>query len=148
MMCFGLPTLIPVLFWAEGWSNSWHINMLRYVTNLNVTFMVNSFAHIWGNKPYDKIILPVQNKMVSLATFGEGFHNFHHVFPWDYRTAELGNSYLNFTTKFIDFFAAIGWAYELKTVSPEVIQLRANRTGDGTYLSDLKDGVFVRENNN
>lgn len=110
--------------------------------------MVNSFAHIWGNKPYDRIILPVQNKMVSLATFGEGFHNFHHVFPWDYRTAELGNNYLNFTTKFIDFFAAIGWAYDLKTVSPEVIQLRANRTGDGTYLSDLKDGVFVRENHN
>lgn len=55
------------------------------------------------------------------------------VFPWDYKTAELGNYRMNFTTAFIDFFAKIGWAYDLKTVSHEMIQRRIERTGDGTH---------------
>ena len=55
------------------------------------------------------------------------------VFPWDYKTAELGNYRMNFTTAFIDFFAKIGWAYDLKTVSDEIIQKRVERTGDGSH---------------
>lgn len=55
---------------------------------------------------------------------------FQHVFPWDYKTAELGNYRMNLTTAFIDFFAKIGWAYDLKTVSTEIIQKRVERTGD------------------
>nr|AGR49312.1 acyl-CoA delta 11 desaturase [Agrotis ipsilon] len=138
-MCFGLPTFIPVYCWGETWTNAWHITMLRYIVNLNITFLVNSAAHIWGNKPYDSKILPAQNIAVSIVTGGEGFHNYHHVFPWDYRAAELGNNYLNLTTKFIDFFAWIGWAYDLKTVSSDVIKSRAQRTGDGTNLWGLED---------
>lgn len=37
---------------------------------------------------------------------------------------------MNLTTAFIDFFAKIGWAYDLKTVSNEIIQKRVERTGD------------------
>ena len=71
--------------------------------------------------------------MATLA-LGEGFHNYHHVFPWDYKTAELGNSYLlNSTTSFINFFAKIGWAYNLKSVSDDIIQKRVQRTGDGSH---------------
>ncbi|CAH0683196.1 unnamed protein product [Spodoptera exigua] len=138
-VCFGLPTLIPVYCWGESWTNAWHITMLRYIMNLNATFLVNSAAHIYGKRPYDKKILPAQNIGVSIATFGEGFHNYHHVFPWDYRAAELGNNGLNLTTKFIDFFAWIGWAYDLKTVSKEMIKQRSKRTGDGTNLWGLED---------
>lgn len=64
---------------------------------------------------------------------GEGWHNFHHTFPWDYKTGELSSYGGNFTTAFIDFFAKIGWAYDLKTVSPELIEKRVKKTGDGTH---------------
>jgi stearoyl-CoA desaturase (delta-9 desaturase) len=40
---------------------------------------------------------------------------------------------MNLTTAFIDFFAKIGWAYDLKTVSNEIIKKRVERTGDGTH---------------
>lgn len=40
----------------------------------------------------------------------------------DYKTAELGNYRMNLTTAFIDFFAKIGWAYDLKTVSKEIVE--------------------------
>ncbi|CAG4981498.1 unnamed protein product [Colias eurytheme] len=131
---FLLPTLIPWYFWNEDLYTAWYIAMGRYVLNLHGTFLVNSAAHMWGNKPYDKYIKPTQNLPVSFIAFGEGFHNYHHVYPWDYRTAELGNNYLNMTTHFINFFAWIGWAYDLKTVPDEVIRSRAARTGDGSDL--------------
>nr|BAR72986.1 delta11-desaturase [Ostrinia furnacalis] len=133
-LCFVLPTLIPMYFWGETLNNAWHFNMFRYVVNLNATFCVNSVVHKWGYKPYDKNICPTQNVLLNLAVLGEAFHNYHHVFPWDYRAAELGNQKMNPTTLFIDFFAWIGWAYDLKTASKEMIKSRSERTGDGTDL--------------
>lgn len=64
---------------------------------------------------------------------GEGWHNYHHTFPWDYKTAELGKYSVNFTSLFIDIFAKIGWAYNLKTVPDELVKKRVLRTGDGTH---------------
>ena len=78
-------------------------------------------------------ISPSENSTVAAFAFGEGWHNYHHVFPWDYKTAELGNYRLNLTTAFIDFFAKVGWAYDLKSVSSEIIEKRVKRTGDGTH---------------
>lgn len=45
----------------------------------------------------------------------------------------MGLLLLNITTAFIDLFAKIGWAYDLKTVAPDVIQRRVLRTGDGSH---------------
>lgn len=59
-------------------------------------------------------ISPVESLPVALAAFGEGWHNFHHVFPWDYKTSEFGDYKYNMSTGFIDFFAKIGWAYARK----------------------------------
>lgn len=70
---------------------------------------------------------------VAILAFGEGWHNYHHVFPWDYKTAEFGQYSMNFTTAFIDFFAKIGWAYDMKTVSADIIKKRVKRTGDGSH---------------
>lgn len=60
-----------------------------------------------------------------------GFHNYHHTFPWDYRTSELGWK-INLTSMFIEAMAYIGQAYDLKTVPPAVVEKRKLRTGDGT----------------
>lgn len=78
-------------------------------------------------------ICPSENFLVSLLTLGEGWHNFHHVFPWDYKTSEIGNNRVNPTTHFIDFCARIGWAYDLKTVPTSIVKKRVQRTGDGTH---------------
>lgn len=74
-----------------------------------------------------------------MGAFGEGWHNYHHVFPWDYKAAELGNYSGNFTTAFIDFFAFIGQAYDLKTVPVAMIEKRAARTGDGSRVAKNHD---------
>nr|AER29862.1 acyl-CoA Z10 desaturase [Planotortrix notophaea] len=134
LFAYILPALIPMYCWEETLNNAWHINLLRIIANLHASCLVNSAAHAFGNKPYDKHIAATQISTLSFITLGECFHNYHHVFPWDYRTAELGNNRLNLTTLFIDFFAWVGWAYDLKTVSDGMVEARAKRTGDGTNL--------------
>lgn len=127
IFCFILPTFIPYWAWNETLSNAWHLIIFSLCVNLNMIFMVNSVAHIWGTKPYDSSISSVQNPGVSFMACGEGWHNYHHVFPWDYRAAELGPYVLNFSTAFIDFFAYIGLAYDLKTAHVDIIKKRTLR---------------------
>lgn len=128
-----LPVAIPIYYWDETLWNSFWINFnMRFTATLNIAFFVNSVAHMWGQKPYDKDISPVENLAVSLAALGEGWHNYHHVFPWDYKTGELGNVY-NPSTTFINFFAKLGWAYDLKSVSRSMIARRAKKSGDGSH---------------
>lgn len=74
----------------------------------------------------------METAFVSFATLGEGWHNYHHTFPWDYRAAEYGQS-LNFTTKIIDFMAKQGWVYDLKCATPEMVERRIFNNGDGTH---------------
>lgn len=76
-----------------------------------------------------------------MLAFGEGWHNYHHVFPWDYKAAELGNYTLNLTTAFLDLMAFIGQAYDLKIVSNEAVAKRVQRTGDGNWrnVNELKN---------
>nr|CAD7609549.1 unnamed protein product [Timema genevievae] len=134
LFCFFLPIMIPPFLWGESWSNSiMAIGVVRYVLSLNFTWLVNSAAHLWGNKPYDKRINPAENRMVALVAMGEGWHNYHHVFPWDYKAAELGNYSLNVTTFFLDLFAKIGWAYDLKCPSQDLVRRVIERNGDGSH---------------
>ncbi|XP_047997788.1 acyl-CoA Delta(11) desaturase-like [Leguminivora glycinivorella] len=130
---FILPTLIPMYFWNETMSNAFYVHLDAVIFGANATFCLNSVAHAFGTKPYDKNISATKFVPLSLTSFGEGYHNFHHAFPVDYRSSEFGNDYINLPTLFIDFFARIGWAYDLKTVSPGMVAKRVRRTGDGTH---------------
>ncbi|XP_069849854.1 acyl-CoA desaturase 1-like isoform X1 [Dipodomys merriami] len=135
LMCFILPTLVPWYCWGETFQHSLCVAaFLRSVLTHNVTWLVNSAAHLYGYRPYDKNIDARENVLISLGTLGEGFHNYHHTFPYDYSTSEYRWS-LNFTTFFIDCMAAIGLAYDLKKVPKASILARIKRTGDGSYKS-------------
>ncbi|KAF5277399.1 hypothetical protein FQA39_LY06212 [Lamprigera yunnana] len=130
IMCFAIPTIVPWYFWGEdGWVSWYSAAIFRYALTLNGTWLVNSAAHIWGTRPYDTKISPTQNVHVAVIAFGEGWHNYHHIFPWDYKAAELGDYRFNLTTMVIDFFAKIGWAYDLKTASVDMVNKRIKRTG-------------------
>uniref|UniRef100_A0A8D9F423 Acyl-CoA desaturase n=1 Tax=Cacopsylla melanoneura TaxID=428564 RepID=A0A8D9F423_9HEMI len=73
---FFLPTIIPMLFWGETLSNAWHVStILRIVVNLNAAFVINSFAHMYGQKPYEKAIAPAENLAMAIFSLGEGMHN-------------------------------------------------------------------------
>lgn len=128
---FVMPTIVPWLLWNESMIIGYFApGVMRYIMTLHVTWCVNSFAHMFGNKPYDKKINPSENLYVSFATIGEGFHNYHHVFPNDYATSEFGGFYFNFTKIFIDTFYALGQVTDRKKISDEMVLNRRQRTGD------------------
>ncbi|SPP89933.1 acyl-CoA desaturase [Drosophila guanche] len=132
-----LPVGVPWYFWGESlWMSFWINFNMRFTWTLNVAFFVNSVAHMYGNRPYDKNIMSVEAPIVSLLAMGEGWHNYHHVFPWDYKTGEFGNYSLNVTTGFIDFCARLGLASGRKVVSPDMVKRRAAKCGDGTRFLD------------
>ncbi len=49
------------------------------------TWFINSLAHTWGDRPYSQALSAVDNYLISIVTFGEGYHNYHHTFANDYR---------------------------------------------------------------
>ncbi len=49
------------------------------------TWFINSLAHTWGDKPFCQEQSAVNNYIIALLTFGEGYHNFHHTYANDYR---------------------------------------------------------------
>ncbi|KAG7261613.1 hypothetical protein CRUP_000959 [Coryphaenoides rupestris] len=127
VMCFLVPMLVPWYLWGESlWVAYFVPALLRYTLVLNATWLVNSAAHMWGNRPYDTQINPRENK------FREGYHNYHHTFPYDYATSEYGCK-LNLTTCFINLMCWLGLASDRKRVSREAVQARVQRTGDGSH---------------
>ncbi|XP_044736790.1 acyl-CoA Delta-9 desaturase-like [Chrysoperla carnea] len=134
LLCIVLPTLIPWYFWNETLLNGFLIaGLWKYAVTLNATWLINSAGHIWGTRPYDKMKKPTEHLITSIIASGEGWHNYHHTFPWDYKASELGHGRINTTTFLIDCFAKIGWAYDLKSVSNDIIKNRVLKYGDGTH---------------
>ncbi len=79
---------VPLLAgWATGdpWGTLVLAGLVRLVVNHHFTFFINSLAHFWGRQPYTAENSARDNDFLALFTYGEGYHNFHHLFQWDYR---------------------------------------------------------------
>ncbi len=59
--------------------------LLRIVLTHHSTFLINSAAHWFGTQPYTDANSARDNVLLAPFTFGEGYHNFHHMWQWDYR---------------------------------------------------------------
>ncbi|MDD9891065.1 MAG: fatty acid desaturase [Gammaproteobacteria bacterium] len=59
--------------------------LLRLVLSQHFTYLINSLAHMWGRQPYSDACTARDNTLLALITYGEGYHNYHHTFQWDYR---------------------------------------------------------------
>jgi len=81
------PTLIPGLGWGDWRGGFFYSAIIRLVSVHHATFCVNSLAHYLGDSPYDDKRTPRDHFITAVLTMGEGYHNFHHEFPQDYRNA-------------------------------------------------------------
>ena len=132
-----LPMFLPWLLWGENPVISFYVLFLfRYIMTLHSTWFVNSAAHLWGAHPYDKTISPSDNRFVCIAAIGEGWHNYHHTFPYDYATSEWGPK-LNMTTIILDLMALLGQVYDRKQVSQQGIDRVRKRLGDLSNATSL-----------
>ena len=125
-----LPPIVAWYVWNEDPLHSFlYLFAFRYVICLHCTWLVNSAAHLWGDRPYDKTSKTADNPWVCYAALGEGYHNYHHAFPYDYSTGEWGPK-LNLTTCFLDICAGLGLIYDRRQVSQEAITNMRKRKGN------------------
>jgi stearoyl-CoA desaturase (delta-9 desaturase) len=79
-----LPAAIATM-WGDPWGGLLVAGFLRAALQLQATFCVNSLAHLVGVRRYDARSSARDSALVALVTFGEGYHSFHHRFPFDHR---------------------------------------------------------------
>ncbi len=84
LMNFGVPLLFGLVH-GDVISSLLLVGFLRLVLNHHTTFFINSLAHIWGKQTYTEKNTARDNGFLAFFTFGEGYHNFHHIFENDYR---------------------------------------------------------------
>lgn len=128
---------------------------LRITIVYQATFCINSVCHMFGKATYDIYATAKDHWLVALITNGEGYHNFHHRFPNDFRNGVRWYQW-DPSKWLIMALASVGLTRDLKTVSHFRIleaKLKAERlqTQDGfkkirhsLHLDDLRREVEVR----
>ena len=95
--------------------------LLRLVFSQHLTYLINSLAHMWGRQPYNVENTARDNPFLALLTYGEGYHNYHHAFQWDYRNGIKWWQY-DPTKWLIQCCAWIGLSKDLKRCTPLQIE--------------------------
>lgn len=85
-IAFGVivPGLVASL-WGDAMGGILIAGFLRLVVQYHATFSINSVAHLIGKQPYSDKDSARDSWITALITMGEGYHNYHHSFPADYR---------------------------------------------------------------
>jgi len=120
-MAYVLPMLIAGLGWGDYKGGLLYAGIIRLFLVHQATFCVNSLAHWIGEQPFDDRQTPRDHALTAFVTLGEGYHNFHHEFPNDYRNA-LKWYQFDPTKVTIWVFQQLGLAYNLQRFSQNAIE--------------------------
>jgi stearoyl-CoA desaturase (delta-9 desaturase) len=121
----GIPMAVATL-WGDPWGGLLVAGFLRAALMLQATFSVNSLAHLVGRRRYDPRATARDSFLTALVTFGEGYHSFHHRFPFDYRNGIRWWQY-DPSKWLIWVLARGGLATRLRTVSPASVAAALRR---------------------
>lgn len=113
--------LVPALL--AGWGGLLLVGAVRIVVVHHTTWFINSWAHTGNRRPYNPDVTASDNWLLAVLAFGEGWHNYHHAFPNDYRNG-TGTWDWDPSKWTIWLMAKLGIASDLKRVHPSVIWRR------------------------
>jgi stearoyl-CoA desaturase (delta-9 desaturase) len=115
LWAFGVPGVYGVWRLGSVADGLLIFGALRWVIVSHGTWCVNSVAHMYGTRPYKKTIAPVESFLTAIVASGEGWHNYHHTYPWDYATAEHNWWWQwNPSKVAIDALSLVGQTYDCK----------------------------------
>ena len=117
---FVLPGLIA-LAWGDFIGGVLLAGFLRLALQYQSTFSINSVAHSVGRRPYSRDTSARDSFVAALLTLGEGYHNYHHRFPGDYRNG-MKPAQFDPTKWWIWLLSRIGVTWDLKRAPKEKIQ--------------------------
>ena len=122
--------------------------LLRLVMSQHVTYLINSIAHMWGKQTYSDASSARDNPLLALITYGEGYHNYHHTFQWDYRN---GVKWWHFdpTKWMIRSLSWMGLTTDLKRTDPARVetarlQMQYQRAREQFEIRDIPDNLRAK----
>lgn len=130
VFALGMPVAIASL-WGDPWGGLFVAVFLRLVVQYHSTFAINSFAHMLGDKHWSDKGTARDSLVTAVITLGEGYHDFHHRFPVDYRNGVRPRDF-DPTKWLIWTFSKLGLARGLKRMPPERLELARRRADSAT----------------
>ena len=87
LVSFVLPATIGFLWggWISALGAFLIAGVARIVVLQHCTFCINSLCHYLGDRPYSSKCSARDSWIMAIVTLGEGYHNYHHEFQYDYR---------------------------------------------------------------
>lgn len=114
----GVPFIIGY-FLGDAWGCFLLAGVTRTVLVHHSTFLINSLCHWMGKRPYS-LQTARDSMFVAFLTYGEGYHNFHHTFQYDYRNG-IRWYHWDPAKWLIRFLSALGWVSTLRRATDEQI---------------------------
>ena len=138
------PTAVCGLGWGDWYGGFFIAAIARLVFVHHSTFCVNSLAHWAGEQGFSDAHTSRDSVITAVVTLGEGYHNFHHEFPNDYRNAIRWWQY-DPTKWLIATLAFFGFAYDLHQfdqdlIGKNMVQMQAKKLNwgkDATAMESL-----------
>jgi len=126
-MAFLFPGIVAHIGWNDFRGGLLWAGFVRLFLLYHATWCVNSVAHYFGDQPFDDTLSARNNILNAFVTMGEGYHNFHHEFPNDFRNGIRWWQYdpTKWLIAAMDFF---GLAYNLKRFPDKEIEICEART--------------------
>jgi stearoyl-CoA desaturase (delta-9 desaturase) len=116
-LAIGVGGVVPWLFGVltgDWWGGLLLVGVARTAIVHHSTFLINSLCHYLGAQPYSLEDSSRDSGLVALLTYGEGYHNFHHQFQYDYRNG-IRWYHWDPTKWMIKILSVAGWATRLRT---------------------------------
>ncbi len=135
-----LPVLIGAI-WGHALGAFLIAVCARIVMVYQTTFCINSVCHTFGKSTYDIEATARDNWFTALFTWGEGYHNFHHRFPSDYRNGVLWYHW-DPSQWVIRGLESLGLAFDIRRVSPH--RILAARIAAENLRTEIHLGAFEK----
>jgi stearoyl-CoA desaturase (delta-9 desaturase) len=133
---FVLPGLIA-LAWSDFIGVVLLAGFLRLALQYQATFCINSVAHSIGRRPYARDTSARDSFIAAILTLGEGYHNFHHRFPGDYRNGAKAGQF-DPTKWWIWTLSKLGFAWGLKRTPKDLVQAARRLTQTQSEASGMR----------
>lgn len=120
ILSLAIPAAVGYFVGGDVWAYVLVAGFARITLLHHSTFTINSLAHFWGKKNYHNNDSSKDSFWVALISLGEGYHNYHHSYPTDYRNGI--RAYHFDPTKWVIFTCSrLGLTWDLKRARGQLL---------------------------
>ncbi|MGH3166719.1 MAG: acyl-CoA desaturase [Trebonia sp.] len=131
------------------WDMSWHgaieaffwAGLVRVTLLHHITWSINSICHTFGKEEFTSRDKSRNVSWLAIASFGESWHNLHHVDPTCARHGALKGQ-IDQSARVIWVFEKLGWAYDVRW--PDESRLNAKLQSDTRSLGGMTKQAMAR----